>query len=157
MPFPFSRMVHLLKLGALAASSPPLPPVPNVYIALVKIRKMCPLLADTAFGQKAWELTHGLNFNSHHHLAEYLWSVSKLHHDLTQWPNDTWVGGKAAWSFPPHDRECSVKAEHGTQSYRKSTLLNPQIKETLDIERKSIPRPSLALNFEYHNNWNSIK
>lgn len=70
--FPILQNYPSVKRGALAASSPSLPPVPNLYIIFVKIRKMCLLSADIALGQKGWEVTHGLKFSSSHHLAEYL-------------------------------------------------------------------------------------
>lgn len=98
-PFPSSKW-SVCEDGCLIVFLPCLCSPSQAYtVTLWKLEK-CALSADIALGQKAWEVTQGLNFSSPHHLAKYLWSVPKLHNDLLQWPSGTWHSrGNLAWSF----------------------------------------------------------
>lgn len=88
-PLSYSQKQSFCETGCLTSflSSPV--PHPRLIQCLCEIRKMCPLLSVK---KKAWEAMHGLNFSSPL-LAEYFWSVPKLHSDIMQWPGGTWMWG----------------------------------------------------------------
>lgn len=93
-------------------------PIPGLYSAFVKIKKkknVLSFLADITLGQKSWEVTHGLNFSSPQHLAEYLSSEPKLHNDLVQWPGGTGVWGQASrqLSLAQLGALCENRAQNG--------------------------------------------